>query len=86
MPKMRAAQVVSAKGPYQIVEREIPEPGAGHVRIRVQASGICHSDSLTKEGIWPGLQFPRVPGHEVAGIVGAVGAGVVGWSQGARWP
>jgi len=84
MPRMRAAQVVSAKGPYQIVEREIPEPDAGQVRIRVQASGVCHSDSLTKEGIWPGLQYPRVPGHEVAGIVDAVGAGVAGWKVGDR--
>jgi D-arabinose 1-dehydrogenase-like Zn-dependent alcohol dehydrogenase len=84
MPKMRAAQVVAAKGPYQIVEREIPEPGAGQVRIRVQASGICHSDSLVKEGLWPGIQYPRVPGHEVAGIVDAVGAGVAGWSKGER--
>ena len=84
MPKMRAAQVVSAKGPYQIVERDIPEPGAGKVRIRVQASGVCHSDSLTKEGHWPGIQYPRVPGHEVAGIVDALGAGVAGWSVGDR--
>ena len=84
MSKMRAAQVVSAKGPYQIVEREIPEPAAGQVRIRVQASGICHSDSLTKEGLWPGIQYPRVPGHEVAGIVDAVGAGVAGWKVGDR--
>ncbi|HEY8150988.1 MAG TPA: alcohol dehydrogenase [Vicinamibacteria bacterium] len=84
MPKMRAAQVVSAKGPYQIVERDIPEPGAGQVRIRVQASGVCHSDSLTKEGHWPGIQYPRVPGHEVAGIVDALGPGVAGWSVGDR--
>ena len=84
MSKMRAAQVVSAKGPYQIVEREIPEPGVGQVRIRVQASGICHSDSLTKEGLWPGIQYPRVPGHEVAGIVDAVGAAVAGWKVGDR--
>src|SRR2546426_2972571 len=84
MPRMRAAQVVSAKGPYQIVEHEIPEPGAGQVRIRVQASGICHSDSLTKEGLWPGIQYPRVPGHEVAGIVDAVGAAVAGWKLGDR--
>src|SRR6185503_11631821 len=84
MAKMRAAQVVSAKGPYKIVEREIPEPAAGQVRIRVQASGVCHSDSLTKEGLWPGIQYPRVPGHEVAGIVDAVGAGVAGWSVGNR--
>jgi D-arabinose 1-dehydrogenase-like Zn-dependent alcohol dehydrogenase len=84
MPKMRSAQVVSAKGPYQIVEREIPEPGAGQVRIRVQASGVCHSDSLTKEGYWPGIQYPRVPGHEVAGTIDALGAGVAGWSKGER--
>jgi alcohol dehydrogenase/propanol-preferring alcohol dehydrogenase len=84
MAKMRAAQIPSAKGPYQVVERDIPEPGAGQVRIRVQASGVCHSDSLTKEGIWPGLQYPRVPGHEVAGIIDAVGAGVAGWRAGDR--
>jgi D-arabinose 1-dehydrogenase-like Zn-dependent alcohol dehydrogenase len=84
MPKMRAAQVVTAKGPYQVVEREVPEPGAGQVRIRVQASGVCHSDSLTKEGHWTGIQYPRVPGHEVAGIVDAIGASVAGWSRGER--
>src|SRR5229473_5532602 len=84
MPKMRAAQVVSAKGPYQIVEREVPEPGAGQVRIRVQASGICHSDSLVKEGLWPGIQYPRVPGHEVIGIIDAVGSGVPDWKTGQR--
>src|ERR1700682_4181348 len=84
MPRMRAAQVVSAKGPYQIVERMIPEPGAGQVRIRVQASGVCHSDSLTKEGTLPGIQYPRVPGHEVAGIIDAVGTGVADWKPGQR--
>ena len=84
MPKMRAAQVVSAKGPFQIAEREIPDPGAGQVRVRVQACGVCHSDVLTKEGLWPGLQYPRVPGHEVAGIVDAVGAGVAAWKSGDR--
>jgi D-arabinose 1-dehydrogenase-like Zn-dependent alcohol dehydrogenase len=84
MPRMRAAQVVSAKGPYQIAEREIPEPDAGQVRIRVQASGICHSDSLTKDGLWPGIRYPRVPGHEVAGIIDAVGPGVAGWKAGER--
>ena len=84
MPKMRAAQVVSAKGQYQIVEREIQEPGAGQVRIRVQASGVCHSDVLTKEGLLPGIQYPRVPGHEVAGVVDALGAGVAGWKTGDR--
>jgi len=84
MPKMRAAQVVSAKGPYQIVEREVPEPPAGQVRIRVQASGVCHSDAVTKEGLFPGIQYPRVPGHEVAGIIDALGAGVAGWKTGER--
>jgi D-arabinose 1-dehydrogenase-like Zn-dependent alcohol dehydrogenase len=82
--KMRAAQVVSAKGPYQIVEREIPEPGAGQVRIRVQASGVCHSDAVTKEGFFPGIEYPRVPGHEVAGIIDAIGNGVAGWKVGDR--
>lgn len=84
MPRMRAAQVVGAKGPYQVVEREIPEPAAGQVRLRVQASGVCHSDVLTKEGLWPGIAYPRVPGHEVAGVIEAVGAGVAGWSVGDR--
>jgi D-arabinose 1-dehydrogenase-like Zn-dependent alcohol dehydrogenase len=84
MPKMRAAQVVSAKGAFQVVERDIPEPGPAQVRIRVQASGICHSDSLTKEGMWPGIQYPRVPGHEVAGLVDALGPDVAGWSLGDR--
>jgi D-arabinose 1-dehydrogenase-like Zn-dependent alcohol dehydrogenase len=84
MAKMRAAQVGAGKGPFDIVEREIPEPGPGSVRVRVQASGICHSDSLTKEGLWPGIQYPRVPGHEVAGVVDAIGAGVTGFEVGAR--
>ena len=84
MPRMRAAQVASAKGPFQIVERDIPDPGPKQVRIRVQASGICHSDSMTKEGLWPGIQYPRVPGHEVAGLVDAVGSDVAGWSVGDR--
>jgi len=81
---MRAAQVRAAKAPFEVVEREIPDPGPGSVRIKVQASGICHSDSLTKEGLWPGLRYPRVPGHEVAGIVDAVGAGVTDFEKGAR--
>ena len=84
MAMMRAAQVRAGKGPFEIVEREIPEPGPGHVRVKVQASGICHSDSLTKEGLWPGIHYPRVPGHEVAGIVDAVGPGVAGLEVGAR--
>ena len=84
MSKMRAVQVTRANGTLEIVEREIPEPGAGQVRIKVEACGICHSDSMTKEGLWPGIEYPRVPGHEVAGIVDAVGAGVLGWSKGQR--
>jgi hypothetical protein len=69
---------------FQIVEREIPKPGAGQVRIKVQACGVCHSDVLTKEGLWPGIQYPRVPGHEVAGIIDEVGAGVSAWKKGQR--
>jgi len=84
MSKMRAVQVSRPGGPFEIVEREIPDPGAGAVRIKVQACGICHSDSLTKEGHFPGLSYPRVPGHEVVGIVDAVGAGVAGWTPGQR--
>src|SRR6266581_1543334 len=82
--KMRAVQVPQPKGPFEIVEREIPEPGAGWVRIKVQACGICHSDSLVKDGTWPGIQYPRVPGHEVIGIINAVGSGVDGWTNGQR--
>jgi D-arabinose 1-dehydrogenase-like Zn-dependent alcohol dehydrogenase len=82
--KMRAMQVSKPKGPLELVEREIPEPGPGNVRMKVQACGICHSDSLTKEGLWPGIQYPRVPGHEVAGIIDALGPDVVGWKTGQR--
>jgi len=84
MAKMRAAQVSKAGGPLEMVEREIPDPGAGFVRVRIEASGICHSDVLTKEGLWPGLALPRVPGHEIAGVVDAVGPGVFSWSPGDR--
>ena len=84
MSKMRVAQVTRPNGPLEIVEREIPEPGAGSVRIKVEACGICHSDSMTKEGLWPGIQYPRVPGHEIAGIIDAVGAAVAGWKEGQR--
>jgi D-arabinose 1-dehydrogenase-like Zn-dependent alcohol dehydrogenase len=84
MPKMRVAQIARAGGPFEIVEREIPLPGPGQVRIKVQACGICHSDSAIKEGLWPGLQYPRVPGHEVVGVVDAVGAGVSRWKPGQR--
>jgi len=81
---MKAAQVFKPGADFKIVEREIPEPGAGHVRIKVQACGVCHSDVLTKEGSWPGIQYPRVPGHEVAGIVEELGAGVSSWKKGQR--
>jgi D-arabinose 1-dehydrogenase-like Zn-dependent alcohol dehydrogenase len=84
MATMRVAQVTEANGPFQIVERPIPEPGPDQVRIKVQACGICHSDSLVKEAAFPGIVFPRVPGHEVAGVVDAVGPGVTQWSVGQR--
>src|SRR5882672_11050921 len=84
MPKMRAVQVSRAKAPFEIVEREIPEPGPGSVRIKVQACGICHSDSITREGTFPLVQYPRVPGHEVVGIVDAVGSGASRWAPGQR--
>jgi len=84
MAQMTAAQVPKPGADFQIVERGIPEPDAGHVRIKVQACGVCHSDVLTKDGLWPGIQYPRVPGHEVAGIIDEVGAGVSEWSKGQR--
>jgi len=86
---MRVAQISKPGGNFELVEREIPSPGAGQVRVKVQACGICHSDSLVKGGYWPGIQYPRVPGHEVVGIVDAVGAGVtqfkIGQRVGAGW-
>jgi len=81
---MKAAQIPKPGGDFQIVEREIPKPGAGQVLIKVQACGVCHSDVLTKEGAWPGIQYPRVPGHEVAGIIDELGADVSGWQKGQR--
>jgi len=81
---MKAAQIPKPGADFQIVEREIPNPSAGEVRIKVQACGICHSDVLTKEGAWPGIQYPRVPGHEVAGVIDEVGAGVSEWKKGQR--
>ena len=81
---MKVAQVPRAGADFQVVEREVPEPGAGHVRIKVRACGVCHSDVLTKEGLWPGIQYPRVPGHEVAGIIDEPGAGVSAWKKGQR--
>jgi len=84
MSNMRSVRATRAKGPLEFVEVPIPQPGPGSVRIKVEACGICHSDSVTKEGIWPGIQFPRAPGHEVAGVVDALGAGVTGWIAGQR--
>jgi D-arabinose 1-dehydrogenase-like Zn-dependent alcohol dehydrogenase len=82
--KMRAVQVSRAGGPLELVERDIPEPGPGTVRIKVEACGICHSDSLVKEGHWPGIQYPRIPGHEVVGVIDKAGAGVARWTPGQR--
>ena len=84
MSKMRVVQVPHPDGPFELVEREIPEPDTGWVRIKVQACGICHSDSLTKQGAFPGIEYPRVPGHEVVGLIDAVGPGVTGWAAGQR--
>lgn len=81
---MKAVQVSGPGEDFQIVEREIPKPVTGQVRVKVQACGICHSDALTKEGAWPGIQYPRVPGHEVAGIIDEVGVGVSEWTKGQR--
>ncbi len=84
MPKMKAVQVSKPGGNFELVESNIPEPGRKQVRIKVEACGICHSDALVKEGHWPGLQYPRVPGHEIAGRVDAVGADVTNWKPGQR--
>ena len=80
----KVAQISKPGGDFEIVERSIPAPGAGQVRIKVQACGVCHSDVLTKEGLWPGIEYPRIPGHEVAGVVDEVGAGVSAWKKGQR--
>ncbi len=81
---MKVAQISKPGGDFELVEREIPEPGGGQVRIKVQACGVCHSDVFVKEGLWPGIQYPRVPGHEVAGIIDELGAEVTGWKKGQR--
>src|SRR6266436_4846351 len=81
---MKVAQISKPGTDFEIVEREIPKPGVRQVLIKVQACGVCHSDVLTKEGAWPGIQYPRVPGHEVAGIIDEVGAGVSEWKKGQR--
>ena len=82
--KMKAAQINKAGGDWEIVERNIPEPKPGQVRVKIEACGICHSDSLVKEGLWQGLQYPRIPGHEIAGRIDAVGDNVTAWTKGQR--
>ena len=82
--KMKAAQISKAGGDWELVERDVPEPGRGQVRVKVEACGICHSDALVKDGVWPGLQFPRVPGHEIAGRVDALASDVTTWQEGQR--
>jgi D-arabinose 1-dehydrogenase-like Zn-dependent alcohol dehydrogenase len=82
--KMKAARINKAGGDFELVERDIPQPDAGQVRVKIEACGICHSDALVKEGLWPGLQYPRVPGHEVAGRIDALGGGVTNWKEGQR--
>ena len=84
MPKMKVAQVPKRGAEFELVEREIPQPGPGHVRIRVLACGVCHSDVYTKEGLYPGITYPRVPGHEVAGEIDELGPGVSHWKKGQR--
>jgi D-arabinose 1-dehydrogenase-like Zn-dependent alcohol dehydrogenase len=81
---MKAVQISKPGGNFEVVERPIPQPGRGQVRIKVEACGICHSDALVKEGQWPGMQYPRVPGHEIAGRIDAVGADVTQWKPGQR--
>ena len=80
MTKMRAGEVREADAPFEVVEREVPEPAAGQVRIQVEACGICHSDAFVRFGAFPGLQLPRIPGHEIAGRIHAVGAGVTNFN------
>jgi len=81
---MKAVQISKPGGNFEVVERPTPEPGRGEVRIKVEACGICHSDALVKEGYWPGIQYPRVPGHEIAGRIDAIGADVTLWKPGER--
>jgi D-arabinose 1-dehydrogenase-like Zn-dependent alcohol dehydrogenase len=84
MTKNLVAQVGKPGGDFELVERDIPRPGPGEVRIKVEACGVCHSDSATKEGIFPWIQYPRIPGHEIAGVIDELGAGVTEWKKGDR--
>src|SRR4249919_803486 len=82
--RMKAAQIPKAGGDFELVERAVPEPGPAQVRVKVEACGICHSDMLAKDGLWPGLQYPRVPGHEIAGRIDKLGAAGTDWREGQR--
>jgi D-arabinose 1-dehydrogenase-like Zn-dependent alcohol dehydrogenase len=84
MAKMRVVQVARKGGPFELVERELPQPRPGEVRIKVQACGVCHSDVIAKDGLFPSVAYPIVPGHEIAGVIDAVGADVIGWGIGTR--
>src|ERR1700712_5764915 len=84
MTKMRAVQVSTKGGPFEPVERDIPEPGPGWIRIKVEACGVCHSDAIVKYGGMPGIVMPRIPGHEIAGRIEALGPSVAGWAVGER--
>ncbi len=84
MPKMKLVQVPQPKEAFEVVERDVPQPQRGHVRVKVEACGICHSDLFVKEGLWPGISYPRVPGHEVAGSIDEVGEDVTAWRKGDR--
>ena len=84
MAKMKAIEISAPGADFELVEREVPEPGAGEVRIKVEACGVCHSDVFVKEGVFPGIDYPRIPGHEVAGRIDKLGAGVLRWQVGAR--
>jgi D-arabinose 1-dehydrogenase-like Zn-dependent alcohol dehydrogenase len=84
MAKMKAIQIGAPGAAFELVERDIPEPGAGEVRVKVEACGVCHSDVFVKEGVWPDIQYPRVPGHEVAGRIDKLGDGVSAWQIGDR--
>jgi len=81
---MRAVQVAKKGGAFELVERELPQPGPGEVRVKVQACGVCHSDSIAKDGLFPSVRYPIVPGHEIAGVIDAIGSGVIGWTVGTR--
>src|SRR5579863_9256526 len=82
--KMRAIQISKPGGPLELVERDLPQPGPGQVRLKVLACGVSHSDVITKEGLFPNISYPRVPGHEVAGVIDEVGADVKNWKKGQR--